>query len=74
MRKAISVSAFAFRVALTLACLAAGTVAGESWLGAETASAQRRCSNTECVGVDRCYYGGNVHCSFTPASCTTSRC
>jgi hypothetical protein len=65
--------AFSIRVALTIACLAG---AAAFWPSAQTASAQtvRRCTNTGCDGVTRCYFYGSVNCSMTNVSCTNTAC
>lgn len=42
----------------------------------QPASAQtvKRCTNTGCDGVDRCYFYGSVNCSMTNSSCTNTAC
>lgn len=61
------------RGALTVTCLA-----GAAFLAPSTqpASAQtvKRCTNTGCDGVDRCYFYGSVNCSMTHSSCTNTAC
>jgi hypothetical protein len=73
MRNSSSVRTFAIRAALTFTCLVG---AGIVWANTPTASAQqvRRCTNTGCDGVTRCYFYGSVNCSMTATSCTNTSC
>jgi hypothetical protein len=67
------IRALAFRAVLTMTCLAG---AGISLQTTKTAAAQtvRRCPNTGCVGIDRCYFYGGISCSMTAVSCTNTVC
>lgn len=73
MRERFSNAALAFRTALTLACVAGAGLWSPS---VQTATAQivRRCPNTSCVGIDRCYFGAGISCSMTNFSCTSTAC
>ncbi len=68
-----SIRTIAIRGALTITCLAG---AGAFWPSTQAASAQtvRKCTNTGCDGVTRCYFYGSVNCSMTNYSCTNTAC
>ncbi|MBB4635005.1 hypothetical protein [Longimicrobium terrae] len=67
------IRALAVRVVLTAVCLGC---AGFWTPNVQTATAQnvRRCSNTGCVGIDRCYFNAGISCSMTNLSCTNTGC
>lgn len=73
MRNSLSIRTLAIRVALTLSCLTGAGILAPS---TPPASAQlvRRCTNTGCDGVTRCYFYGSVNCSMTATTCTNTGC